>query len=188
MFDIPTSTFSWYNALFYSLRRHTSTLVLTGPIIPLYLLLASAHCKYNFVHLKFWFPWFPCMFLFLRNSTLILLLFMVLALQPLPRLYTPPLRQSEWMKQTTLRWSVVSAVFQLPVCHGPKMAAARCCLSEKFTQFQMWRKVTKENTNVLQIMRRDQTTRRLTWLSKVCGKELRERGSLIVDALCRAHV
>ena len=117
------------------------------------------------------------MFSFLRNFSLILLLFMVFALQPLPRLYSPPLRQSEWMKQTTLRWSVEWAVYQLPVCHGPKMAAARCCLSEKFTQFQMWRKVTKANTNVLQIMRRDQTTRRLIWLSKVCGKELHWQSS-----------
>ena len=128
----------------------------------------SSHSSYFMKHI---FKWFLCMFL-LRNSTLILLLFVVLALQPLPRLYSPPLRQSEWMKQTTPRWSVEWAVYQLPVCHGPKMAAARCCLSEKFTQFQMWRKVTKENTNVLHVMRRDQTTRRLTWLSKVCGKEL----------------
>ena len=30
MFNIPTSTFSWYNPLFYSLRRRRSTLVLTG--------------------------------------------------------------------------------------------------------------------------------------------------------------
>ena len=35
MFNIPTSTFSWYNSLFYSLRRYTATLVLTGTSIPL---------------------------------------------------------------------------------------------------------------------------------------------------------
>ena len=29
MFNIPTSTFGWYNSLFYSLRRRRSTLVLT---------------------------------------------------------------------------------------------------------------------------------------------------------------
>ena len=32
---MPTSTFSWYNSLFYSLRRRRSTLVLTGTSIPL---------------------------------------------------------------------------------------------------------------------------------------------------------
>ena len=37
VFNIPTSTFSWYNSLFYSLRRCRSTLVLTGTSIPLYL-------------------------------------------------------------------------------------------------------------------------------------------------------
>ena len=33
---VPTSTFSWYNSLFYSLRRHRSTLVLTGTSILLF--------------------------------------------------------------------------------------------------------------------------------------------------------
>ena len=33
VFNIPTSTFSWYNSLFYSLRRLRSTLVLTGTSI-----------------------------------------------------------------------------------------------------------------------------------------------------------
>ena len=34
--NIPTSTFSWCNSLFYSLCWHRSTLVLTGTSIPLY--------------------------------------------------------------------------------------------------------------------------------------------------------
>ena len=37
----PTSTFRWYNSLFYSLRQRRSTLVLTGTSIPLHFVFCS---------------------------------------------------------------------------------------------------------------------------------------------------